>query len=103
MWEEAVMNTCCVCGCTKYMGIKPGLHFQLPSEDRNSKWNTTNRAEGELAAYKLSKVLVGSTLRLVSWALVFTGQLKLVCIDILLYLYDTEYTCTSLGEPEDHQ
>ena len=50
-----MMNTCCVCGCTKYMGIKPGLHFQLPSEDRNLKWNTTNRAEGELAAYKLSK------------------------------------------------
>ena len=36
-----MVNNCCVCGCTNYVGKKPGLRFfrfPLLDKERNAKW-----------------------------------------------------------------
>ena len=45
-WTAGMVNNCCVCGCTIYVGKKPGLRFfrfPLLDKERNAKWTAAVR------------------------------------------------------------
>ena len=55
-----MVNNCCVCGCTNYVGKKPGLRFfrfPLLDKERNAKWISAVRRVNWMPIYEAYKDL----------------------------------------------
>ena len=55
-----MVNNCCVCGCTNYVGKKPGLRFfcfPLLDKERNAKWIAAVRRVNWMPIYEAYKDL----------------------------------------------
>ena len=50
-----MVNNCCVCGCTNYVGKKPGIRFfrfPLLDKERNAKWIAAVRRVNWMPIYE---------------------------------------------------